>query len=110
MATEAEMSNASTAGSGRPAQSAGRLFATLLALLVLTAMEVVIANLPVDRAARITTLVGLGMTKGLLLLAVFMRIGRESPILRLGVFVPLLLAPGFAVVLMLDTVFRVTQR
>jgi heme/copper-type cytochrome/quinol oxidase subunit 4 len=88
----------------------GTLAVTLAALLILTALEVVIVGLPVDRAARITALVGLGMTKGLLLLTVFMRIGRESRIQRLGVLVPLVLAPGFAVALMLDTVFRVTQR
>src|SRR5262245_45850556 len=88
----------------------GTLVFTLMTLLILTALEVVIVGLPVDRAARITGLVGLGMTKGLLLLAVFMRIGRESRILRLGVYIPLVLAPGFAVALMLDTVFRVTHR
>ena len=88
----------------------GTLVLTLAALLVLTALEVLVVGLPVDRSARITALVGLGMTKGLLLLAVFMRIGRESRILRLGVIVPLILAPGFVVALMLDTVFRATQR
>ncbi len=91
-------------------QSTGRLFATLAMLLILTALEVLVVGLPVDRPARITALVGLGMTKGLLLLAIFMRIGRESRILRLGVFVPLVLAPACVVALMLDTVFRVTQR
>jgi hypothetical protein len=94
----------------QPRQPTGALVATLAALLILTALEVVLVGLPVDRAARITALVGLGMTKGLLLLTVFMRIGREPRILRLGVLVPLILAPGFAVALMLDTVFRVTQR
>ena len=87
-----------------------RLVATLLGLLALTALEVGVVGLPVDRAARITALVGLGMTKALLLLASFMRIGRESRILRLAVLAPLVLAPGFAVALMLDAVFRVTQR
>ena len=88
----------------------GRLVATLLALLALTALEVGVVGLPVDRAARITALVGLAMTKALLMLASFMRIGRESRILRLAILAPLVLAPGFAVALMLDTVFRVTQR
>jgi hypothetical protein len=96
--------------SAPPLQRTGALLATLLVLLILTALEVVIVTLPIDRAARITALVGLGMTKGLLLLTVFMGIARESRILRLGVLVPLVLAPGFAVALMLDTVFRVTQR
>ena len=88
----------------------GRLVATLLGLLALTALEVGIVGLPVDRAARITALVGLAMTKALLMLAAFMRIGRESRILRLALLAPLMLAPGFAVALMLDAVFRVTQR
>ncbi|HEX4405334.1 MAG TPA: cytochrome C oxidase subunit IV family protein [Polyangia bacterium] len=89
---------------------AWRLVATLFALLALTGLEVGVVNLPVDRAARITALVGLGMTKALLLLASFMRIGRESRILRLAVLAPLVLAPGFAIALMLDAVFRVTLR
>jgi hypothetical protein len=108
--TTDQNASASTTSNTPPGQGAGKLFATLLALLALTVLEVGVVGLPVDRAARITTLVGLGMTKGLLLLVVFMRIGRESRILRLGVLVPLILAPGFAVALMLDTVFRVTQR
>ena len=107
---------AGAAGAGADTSSAparprtGALVLTLAALLILTALEVFVVGLPVDRAARITALVGLGMTKGLLLLTVFMRIGRESRILRLGVLIPLVLAPGFAVALMLDTAFRVTQR
>jgi cytochrome c oxidase subunit IV len=109
MSTDAT-ANEGTVQSPPARQRVGGLVATLAALLVLTALEVIIVGLPVDRAARITALVGLGMTKGLLLLAVFMRIGRESRILRLGVLVPLILAPGFAVALMLDAAFRVTQR
>jgi caa(3)-type oxidase subunit IV len=88
----------------------GRLVGTLFCLLALTALEVGVVNLPIDRAVRITALVGLGMTKALLVLASFMRIGRESRILRLAVLAPLVLAPGFAVALMLDAAFRVTQR
>jgi cytochrome c oxidase subunit IV len=87
-----------------------RLVLALLFLLALTAMEVTVVGLPVDRAARITALVGLGMTKGLVLLTAFMRFGREPLALRAAVLIPLLLAPGFAVVLMLDTAFRVVQR
>ncbi len=88
----------------------GRLLFALVALLALTALEVGVVGLPIDRAARITALVGLAMTKALVMLAAFMRIGRESRILRLALLVPLVLAPGFAVALMLDAAFRVTQR
>jgi cytochrome c oxidase subunit IV len=91
-------------------EGSGRLVSALVALLVITALEVGVVNLPFERAARITALVGLAMTKALVLLTAFMRIGRESRILRLAVLVPLVLAPGFAVALMLDAVFRVTQR
>jgi cytochrome c oxidase subunit IV len=87
-----------------------RLVLALLFLLALTALEVTVVGLPVERAARITALVGLGMTKGLVLLAAFMRFGREPLALRASLLVPLLLAPLFAVALMLDAAFRVVQR
>jgi hypothetical protein len=87
-----------------------RLAAALLGLLALTVLELTIVGLPVDRAARITALVGLAMTKALVVLTAFMRIGRESRLLRAAVLVPLVLVPGFAVALMLDAVFRVVTR
>jgi cytochrome c oxidase subunit IV len=89
---------------------AGRLFAALCGLLALTALELGVVGLPVDRTARITALCGLAMTKALVVLAAFLRIGRESRVLRLALLAPLLLAPAFTVALMLDTAFRVTQR
>jgi heme/copper-type cytochrome/quinol oxidase subunit 4 len=59
-------------------QSAWRLTLALLFLLGLTALEVGVVGLPgVDRAVRITALIGLGMTKGAVLLTAFMRMGRE---------------------------------
>lgn len=87
-----------------------RLVVALLFLLALTALEVTVVGLPIERAVRITTLVGLGMTKGLVLLAAFMRFGREPLVLRAALLIPLLLAPGFAIALMLDVAFRVVQR
>lgn len=108
-ATNIEPNGQPNGEEARPQRVFG-LVTTLLFLLGLTALEVGVVNLPVDRAARITALVGLSMTKGLLLLAVFMRFGREPRVLRLGLLVPLVLAPGFAVALMLDTAFRVMQR
>lgn len=92
-----------------PARTA-RLVVALLFLLALTALEVTVVGLPIDRAVRITALVGLGMTKGLILLAAFMRFGREPLVLRAALLIPLLLAPGFAIALMLDVAFRVVQR
>jgi hypothetical protein len=86
------------------------LVAALLALLAMTALEVGVVGLPIDRATRITVLVGLAMTKALVVLAAFMRIGRHARVLRLALVVPLVLAPTFAVALMLDAAFRVTQR
>jgi hypothetical protein len=88
----------------------GRLVVALLGLLALTALEVIVVGLPVDRTARITALCGLAMTEALVVLTAFMRIGRESRLLRLALLVPLVLAPSFTVALMLDTAFRVTQR
>ena len=88
----------------------GRLVLALLALLAITALEVIVVGLPVDRTARITALCGLAMTKALVLLVSFMRIGRESRIIRFAILAPFLLGPSFAVALMLDAAFRVTQR
>ena len=93
-----------------PPQPAGRLVVALLALLAVTALEVVVVGLPVDRTARITALSVLAMTQALVLLTTFMRIGRESRIVRFALLAPIFLAPGFAVALMLDAAFRVTQR
>jgi cytochrome c oxidase subunit IV len=106
MSADAETSPATDLAPART----GRLVSALATLLALTALEVGVVGLPIDRAARITALVGLAMTKALVMLAAFMRIGRESRILRFALLVPLVLAPGFAVALMLDAAFRVTQR
>jgi hypothetical protein len=91
-------------------QRAGRLVLALAAMLALTALEVIVVGLPVDRTARITALCGLSMTKALVLLAAFLRVGRESRIVRLAILGPVFLAPAFTVALMLDAAFRVTQR
>jgi hypothetical protein len=76
-------------------------------LVVLTALELGVIQLPVERAARITALSGLAITKGAILLFAFMRLPREPRALRLGLLLPFLLAPAFVVALMLDAVFRV---
>jgi hypothetical protein len=91
-------------------QRTSRLVLALAALLALTVLEVIVVGLPIDRTARITALSGLAMTEALLVLVAFLRIGRESRLLRLALLVPLVLAPAFAVALMLDAAFRVTQR
>jgi heme/copper-type cytochrome/quinol oxidase subunit 4 len=88
----------------------GRLVVALVVMLAFTALEVIVVGLPVDRTARITALCGLAMTKALLLMTAFMRIGRESRVVRLALMAPLFFAPVFAVALMLDAAFRVTQR
>jgi caa(3)-type oxidase subunit IV len=96
--------------SGSKPERSRRIVVSLFGLLALTALEVFVVDLPIDRTARITALSGLAMTKALVLLVAFMGIGRESRLLRLALLAPLLLAPIFAVALMLDAAFRVTQR
>jgi caa(3)-type oxidase subunit IV len=92
-------------------QRTGRLVLALGALFVLTALEVGVVNLPVERALRVTALVGLAMTKALLLLVAFMRLGREPRLIKFTALVPLFVAPTFAVALMLEAAFRAaTQR
>ena len=88
----------------------GLVFA-LFGMLALTALEVGVVNLPVERAARVTTLVGLAMTKALVLFVAFMRLGRELRLIRFTALAPLFVAPAFAVALMLEAAFRaVAQR
>ncbi len=92
-------------------QRTGRLVLALGALFALTALEVTVVNLPVERALRVTALVGLAMTKALVLFVAFMRLGREPRIIKFTALVPLFIAPTFAVALMLEAAFRAaTQR
>jgi hypothetical protein len=75
-------------------------------LVVLTALELVVIGLPVERAARITALVGLGATKAAVVLLGFMNLRGEPRVQRFALLLPLLLAPAYAVVLMLEAAFR----
>ena len=78
------------------------------ALVAITLLELGVAHAGVGRPARITALAGLAMAKVATLLLVFMHLRREARALKLIALLPLVLAPAFAVVLMLDTAFRVT--
>jgi heme/copper-type cytochrome/quinol oxidase subunit 4 len=97
-------------GAGAHGQGQGRdtlRYLTAFATMVtITTFELVVIQLPVERAARITALAGLAMTKGAVVLLYFMNLRGESRGLRLTVLAPLLLAPLFAVVLMLEAAFR----
>lgn len=93
-----------------PHERSWGLWLALLFLFGLTALEVNVVGLPIDRAIRITALIGLGMTKGLVLLTAFMRLGREPRLLRATVLVPMVIAAGFAIVLMLDAAYGAVQR
>ena len=80
--------------------------AVFAALLALVALELVVVRLDAGRAERVTALCGLAMAKAALVLLGFMRLGSESRVVRVTALLPLLLAPGFAVVLMLEAAFR----
>lgn len=80
--------------------------AVYLVLVTFTAMEVSVVRLDLDRALRIVALVGLATAKAAALLIFFMRLRSESRTLKVLVSLPLVLAPAFAVVLMLDAVYR----
>jgi heme/copper-type cytochrome/quinol oxidase subunit 4 len=83
-----------------------RYLTAFAAMVTITTFELVVIQLPVERAARITALVGLAATKGAVVLMLFMNLRREGRGLRLSMLAPLLLAPAFAVVLMLEAAFR----
>ena len=78
-----------------------------LVLVTLTAMEVSLIRLDLARAVRITALVGVAMAKAGALLLFFMHLRSESRALKLVASLPLVVAPAFAIVLMLDAVYRV---
>ncbi len=97
------------AGAGAdPARPAtARLVAAFVALVALTSAELwVVVGLEAGRAARITALGGLLMAKVGLVLSFFMR-ARASRRASWLALVALAAAAGFAVVLMLEMVFRV---
>jgi caa(3)-type oxidase subunit IV len=77
-----------------------------LVLVTFTAMEISLVHLDVERALRIMALAALAMGKGGALLLFFMRLRAESATLRFIAAVPIAIAPLFAVVLMLDAVYR----
>jgi len=78
----------------------------LLVLVTLTALELAVIRLEIDHAARVTALCGLAMAKAATLLWVFMDLRAHSRLIKVLALSPLLLAPGFTIVLMLDVVYR----
>jgi heme/copper-type cytochrome/quinol oxidase subunit 4 len=83
-----------------------RLVTAFVALIALTCCELLVVGMAVGRAARITALAGLLMVKVGLVLSFFMR-ARASRRASWLVLVSIGAAAGFAVVLMLEMVFRV---
>lgn len=83
------------------------LAATFAALVALTSLElIVVAGMDMERAARITTLAGLLMAKAGLVLFFLMR-ARENWWSARLTLAAIALGAGAAVVLMLETVYRV---
>lgn len=78
----------------------------LLVLVTLTALELGVIRLEIDHAARVTALCGLAMAKAAVLLWVFMDLRARPRFIQVLALSPLLLAPGFTIVLMLDVVHR----
>jgi caa(3)-type oxidase subunit IV len=78
-----------------------------LALVTLTFMELSVVKLDVERAARIAALSGLAIAKAAAVLLFFMHLRSESRALKLIAVTPIVLAPVFAIILMMDAVFRV---
>ena len=82
------------------------LAAAFAALVVMTSCELMVVGLAIGRAARISALAGLLMAKVGLVLSFFMR-ARASQRASWLALVSIGTAAGFAVVLMLEMVFRV---
>jgi cytochrome c oxidase subunit IV len=82
------------------------LLAAFALVAALTACELFVAGMDAGRAARITALAGLLMAKVGLVLSFFMRARASRRAARLTLLA-IGVAAGVAVVLMLETVFRV---
>jgi hypothetical protein len=82
------------------------LGATFAALLGLTALELIVVGLGMERAARITALAGLVMAKVGLVLFFLMRARENRRGARL-LLTAIAFGAGVAVVLMLETAYRV---
>jgi heme/copper-type cytochrome/quinol oxidase subunit 4 len=80
-----------------------------LTLVALTAAELAVLDARGGRAARITVLVGLLLTKVAVVLELFMHARSSRRSSRLTVLA-LLMAVGFAVVLMLEAAFKAQER
>jgi cytochrome c oxidase subunit IV len=91
-------------------RSARRYLRVYAALFTLTAAELLVTRLPVERASRITALVGLAMIKAALILSAFMGLGRAGRALRAVALLPFLTAAGVAAVLMLETAWHLRLR
>jgi len=90
-----------------PARPGGlALGATFAALIALTSLELIVVGLAMERAARITALAGLLMAKVGLVLFLLMHARQNRRSARLTL-VAIGFAAGVAVVLMLETVYRV---
>jgi len=86
-----------------------RLAAAFGALVALTIGELLVAGMAAERAPRITALAGLLITKVALVLSFFMG-ARKNPRASVGAVVSITFAAGVAVVLLLETMFRVGVR
>jgi heme/copper-type cytochrome/quinol oxidase subunit 4 len=84
----------------------GTAIATCALLVALTSLELIVVGLGMERAARITTLAGLLIAKVGLVIFFLMRARQDRRSARLTL-TAIVFAAGVAVVLMLETVFRV---
>ena len=97
-----------TGGAAPAAARHGNLVlgAANVALIGLTSLELIVVGLGMDRAARITTLAGLLMAKVGLVLFLLMRARQHRRSARL-LLTAIAFGAGVAVVLMLETAYRV---
>lgn len=84
----------------------GTTIATCALLVALTSLELIVVGLGMERAARITTLAGLLIAKVGLVIFFLMSARQDRRSARLTL-TAIVFAAGVAVVLMLETVFRV---
>lgn len=75
-------------------------------LAVLTVLEVLVAKAPVDKGPMVAGLIGLAVTKAVLVALFYMHLKTETRVLKLTVLVPMMTPVVYALVLIGEGMWR----
>ena len=81
-------------------------FIIFVVLGVLTALEIGVVKLPVDRTLMIIALIGLAVTKAAIVGLYYMHLKYETRVLKLTIAIPMATPAVYAVVLIAEAMYR----